>query len=69
MKANPRKLIKDLNTKDRSYKDKLDILYQLVKYPNGCHVIPNELIYWCKKVGLKPELNCDCEISWWTCSL
>lgn len=65
----PRSLILDLEPDDDRYLDKLDILYKLVHNPNCGHIIPKEIVNWCKSVGLCAELSTEDGGAWWTCRI
>jgi hypothetical protein len=63
-----KQILKELDIDDRQYLQKVDILHQLLHNPYTGHIIDKEIVDWCKKVGLKPELSCEDVGAWWTCS-
>jgi hypothetical protein len=61
-------LIRKLKNDDKYYMEKIDLLHNLLRYPDIGHVISKDIADWCNEVGLKPEYNCEDGASWWSCS-
>ncbi len=69
MKANVKKLIAELDEKDKHYKLKLNILCKIITEPRMGHIIDDKIIMWAEEVGLKPRNHCEDRTSWWTCGI
>lgn len=61
-------LIHNLDFNDKYYMQKLDLLHDLLRYPDVGHVISKDIADWCEEAGLKPESNCEDGASWWSCA-
>jgi hypothetical protein len=61
-------LIRDLGNDDKYYIQKLELLINLLRYPDTGHIISKDIVDWCNNVGLKAEQSFEDGASWWTCS-
>lgn len=63
-----KKLIKGLDIDDEKYLIKLQILHKLICAPYGI-IISDDMVDWCKEIGLDPQFCAEDKATWWTCSL
>ena len=60
--------LNDLKFEDKYYLEKVILISQLLQEPTVGHIICKQIVDWCKKIGLKPELSTEDKTAWWTCS-
>ncbi|MEK6829020.1 MAG: hypothetical protein AABY15_02755 [Nanoarchaeota archaeon] len=62
------KILQALKPGEKNYKSKVKVLAEIICEPTHGHLLPDNLVRWADKVGLKTENHCEDRTSWWTVS-
>ncbi len=62
------KILQSLKATEKHYKQKVKLLTEIINEPGIGHLCPDELVKWCKTVGLKTESNHEDKCDWTTVS-